>query len=181
MKPGEKIDAERTFDRRRRRGRPRKGRHYRQFHGRGRRRLVRRAGHRRFLGALVRALQAARADPRKDRARHQRRRPDGQAQYRREPRDRAADAHPVDPGGLRLQGRAAGRRLCRRVAGEPGQAVRPAPGRRQGRPLAGRGGAGDGQRGVAGRRPRQRRRALFPDPAARAGQCRGARRAWRGR
>ena len=95
-----------------------------RLHGRGRRRLVRAAGHRRFLGAVVRPVQAARAAPRKGRARRQRRGAHGQAQHRREPRDRAADAHPVDPGGLCLQGRPAGRRLRRRGAGKPDQAVR---------------------------------------------------------
>ena len=48
---------------------------------------------------------------RKGGARGQGRGAHGQDQHRREPGDRAADAHPVDPGGLCLQGRPAGRRL----------------------------------------------------------------------
>ena len=117
------------------------------------------AGHRRFLGAVVRPVQAAGPDPRKGGARGQRRGAHGQAQHRREPRDRAADAHPVDPGGLCLQGRPPGRRLCRRGAGKPGQAVRPAARRR---------------RAAARRRSRRRwrwprrrcRTAITPAPAA---------------
>ena len=47
----------------------------------------------------------------------------------------------------------------------------------RGRPLADRAGDGDGEGGGAERRPCQRRDALFADPAARAGEPRGARRA----
>ena len=153
----EESDAERTFDRRR--GcQPRQGRHHRDFHDRSGRRFIRNSGHRRFLGAVVRPVQTARPDPRKDGPRRQRRGAHGQAQHRRKPGDRAADAHPVDPGGLCLQGRQAGRRLCRRAAGEPSQAVRPADQRRQGRrPLAGRGSDGDGEGGFG-------RRATTPAP-----------------
>ena len=57
----------------------------------------------------------------------------GQDQHRPEPDAGPAAAHPVDPGGLRLLRRPAGRRLHGRGAREPGQAVRrpPDPGRRR--------------------------------------------------
>ena len=69
-----------------------------------------------------------------------------QDQCRREPAARRADARAVDPGGLRLRRRPAGRRLHGRPARKPDQAVhRPA-----GRP----GQHGRGDRGRGRRRPR---------------------------
>ena len=53
--------------------------------------------------------------------------PAGQDQCRREPAACRADAHPVDPGGLRLCRRPAGRRLHGRPARKPIQAVHRPP------------------------------------------------------
>ena len=102
--------------------------------------LAHRAGDRRLLGAVVRAVQAAAAGDRKGRQGGQRRGQAGQDQHRPEPDAGPAAAHPVDPGGLRLLRRPPGRRLHGRGAREPGQAVRRPPG------------AGDRRRG--GRRRR---------------------------
>ena len=82
------------------------------------------AGDRRFLGAVVRAVQAARPGAREGGERGQAARCGWSRSTSTRTRDRAADAHPVDPRGLCLQGRPAGRRLRRRGAGEPGEAVR---------------------------------------------------------
>ena len=99
--------------------------------------------------ALEKAVQAG-----------QRRRAHGQDQHRRESRDRAADAHPVDPRRLRLQGRPAGRRLRRRGARKPDQAVRRAARRRR------RGGPRRSSRRWS--RPRRR---WPPTTAARPARC----------
>ena len=73
-------------------------------------------GHRRFLGAVVRPVQAARAGAGKSRHGGARPGTPGQDRHRREPRDRPADAHPVDPGGIRVRPGPAGRRLRRCAA-----------------------------------------------------------------
>ena len=112
------------------------------------------AGDRRFLGALVRPLQAARADHRAGGQERRRQGPPGQDQHRREPRARPAAAHPVDPDGLRLQPGPAGRRLRWRAAREPDQGVRRAPhGALGAGPGGGRDRAGEGARGRRPARP----------------------------
>ena len=91
----------------------------------------------------------------------------GQGRRRPEPADRGADAGAVDPGGLRLRRRAAGRRLHGRAVAGAGQGLRRAADRdvgRQRRARGGdRGGRGDARRGRRGRRgarpsPRSSRR-----------------------
>ena len=99
-------------------------------------------GHRRLLGAVVRAVQDADPGAGEGRHRGQGQGPAGQDRRRPEPADRGADAGAVDPGGLRLRRRPAGRRLHgRAVAGADQGLRRPADRdvRRQRRP---RGGAG---------------------------------------
>ena len=82
------------------------------------------AGDRRFLGAVVRAVQDAAADDREGRQGGQGRGQAGQDQHRPEPDAGPAAAHPVDPGGLRLLRRPPGRRLHGRGARKPDQGVR---------------------------------------------------------
>ena len=85
--------------------------HHQGLHARRDRGLARGAGAGRFLGALVRALPAADADPGEGRARGEGRGQAGQAQYRRPSADPGADGRPVDPSRIRLPGRPSGRRL----------------------------------------------------------------------
>ena len=108
-----------------------------------------------FLGALVRALQAAHADPGKGGEGGQ-----GQGQARQDEHRRASghprpDGHPVDPGGDRLRQRPAGRRLHGRAAGKPGgrlpRAAHQGQDRRRGT------GSAEGGRCGAGRRQCRRR------------------------
>ena len=113
------------------------------------------AGAGRFLGAVVRALQAA--DARDREGRHGRRRQGAarQDEHRRAPADRGPARHPVDPGGDRLQQRPAGRRLHGRAARKPGQGLHRAPRRPRGAERGrgpDRGGAGCGRARRRGRR-----------------------------
>ena len=91
------------------------------------RRLHAAAGAGRFLGALVRPLQAADAGHREGGAGGRRQGQAGQDEHRRPSADRRPARHPVDPGGHRLQERPAGRRLHGRPAREPDQGLHRAP------------------------------------------------------
>ena len=86
--------------RRRRGGDLIKDSEHQALHGRRDRGLAQAAGDRRFLGALVRPLQAAGPGAGEGGAAGQRQGPHGEDQCRREPAARRPDAHPVDPGGL---------------------------------------------------------------------------------
>ena len=113
------------------------------------------AGAGRFLGALVRPVQAAHARPGKG---GQGRQGQGQArqdEHRRASGDPRPDGHPVDPGRDRLRQRPAGRRLHGRAAGKPGRGV---PGAADQGPHRRRGeGSAQGGRRRAGRRRCRRR------------------------
>ena len=116
------------------------------------RRIHEAAGAGRFLGAVVRALQAAHPGHREGRRRRPAARSARQDEHRRAPADPGPARHPVDPGRDRLPARPAGRRLHGRAAREPGQGLHRAP-RRPGRAERGRGPdrGGGGGRG-SGRR-----------------------------
>jgi putative thioredoxin len=81
------------------------------------------AGHRRFLGDLVRAVPDADADAGKGRPRRRRRGEDGQDRCRQEPGLCGPAAGPVDPHRLCLRQRPAGRRLPGRGARQPDQGL----------------------------------------------------------
>ncbi len=100
----------------------------------------------------------------------------GQDGHRQAPGHSGAARHPVDPGGVRLRQRPAGRRLHGGTAGSPGdglhRAAHQGPHRRRGEgPAQGRGyGARRGRRGRRGR-------SLCPAPGRGSGQRAGAGRA----
>ena len=100
-----------------------------------------------------------------------------QDQHRREPGDRAAAPHPVDPHRLCLQERPAGRRLHGRHPGIPDPPVRGADReRRHGRAWRSRscrGSPRDGRRSVRGRRSGAGGPSLWPCAAGRARPSRG--------
>ena len=108
------------------------------------------AGAGRFLGAVVRPLQAAHARPRKGREGGQGQGQARQDEHRRAPGHSRPDGHPVDPGRDRLRQRPAGRRLHGRAAGKPGHRLSrtadQGPDRRRGE------GSAQGGRCRAGRR-----------------------------
>ncbi len=137
------------------------------------------ARHRRFLGALVRPLQAADPSAREGGDRGQGQGSPRQGEHRREPRDRSAIAHPVDPDRLRLQERPAGGRFHGRDPGKPDQDVHPGPdrGRRRGAGRARgsryRGRAETRRRGACRARPADGRAYFRRDPAGRAGPSQG--------
>ena len=85
------------------------------------------AGAGRFLGAMVRTLQAAHADPGKSRPRRQGQGEACQDGYRQASGNSRPDGHPVDPGRDRLRERPARRRLHGRAAGRPGDGLPRAP------------------------------------------------------
>ena len=87
------------------------------------------AGAGRFLGAVVRSLQAADAGAGKGGPRRRRQGQAGQDEHRRPSVDRRPARHPVDSGGHRLQGRPAGRRLHGRHSREPDPRVHQKRGR----------------------------------------------------
>ena len=126
------------------------------------------AGDRRFLGDLVRPVQAARPGPRKGRERAERQGPAGQDRRRQEPGAWPAScAVQSIPAVFAFRRRPAGRRLRRRPAGKPAPPVRRAAGRgRAGRRTAGRPGCRpDARRGPAPRSTRATpapRRACIP-------------------
>jgi len=122
------------------RGGARQGRDHGELHGRSRRCVVRHAGDRRFLGTLVRAVQATGPGSRARRARGNGAVRHGQAQHRREPgRSRSRCASSRSRRFYAFKRRRPVRRVRRRRAGKTGQAVRAAAGRRSRRSLAGRG------------------------------------------
>ena len=134
------------------------------------------AGDRRLLGALVRALQAARADPRARGQDRRRQGAAGQDQHRREPRARPAAAHPVDPDGLRASAAAsrstASPARCPRARSRRSSSASPGrSGRRRRRSRSSR----PSSCAEAGQLERAAQ-ALRADPRRRARQSRGARR-----
>ena len=100
---------------------PHQGHDHEGFPRRRARRLAQRPRPRRFLGALVRPVQAADADPGEGGAAGQGQGAARQDEHRRPPADRRPARHPVDPRGDRLQERPAARRLHGRAAGKPGR------------------------------------------------------------
>jgi len=82
---------------------------------------------------VVRPLPAAHADPGKGGAGGEGRGPSGQTQYRRASPDPGPDGRAIDPGGIRLPGRPAGRRLHGGVAGVARERLYRAPGGRNSR------------------------------------------------
>ena len=129
-----------------------------------------------FLGALVRALQAAHADPGKGGEVGQGQGQARQDGHRQESGNSRPDGHPVDPGGDRLLQRPAGRRFHGRAAREPGHGVPRArdqgQDRRRGkRPDESR------RRGACRRQCRRGRQSLRAIAHTGRRQCRGACRA----
>ena len=118
---------------RRKRRRPHQGHDDAGLPRRRARRLAQRARAGRFLGAVVRAVQAADAHPGKGRAPGRRQGAARQDEHRRAPADPRPARHPVDPRRHRLQERPAARRLHGRAAREPGAGLHRAP-RRADRP-----------------------------------------------
>ena len=81
----------------------------------------------RFLGTVVRSLQAARSGDREGRPRSRRQGEARQDEYRRAPLDCGPARHQEHSGGDRLRRRPADRRLRRRPAGEPDQGLHRSP------------------------------------------------------
>ena len=154
------------------------------------------AGAGRLLGAVVRAVQAARAGAGEGGRRLGRQGRARQDEHRRASADRRPARHPVDSGRHRLRQGPAGRRIRRRAAGEPDprlhRAARRAARGRVGRAARrGRGSGRQGRRGRARRRstPRSwprtpatpRRSAVSPSCMSRPGSSTRRRRCWRRR
>ena len=131
----------------------REGRHDRELCRRRHPGIAQAAGAGRFLGAVVRPVQAAAAGAGKGRGRGRRRGQAGQDEHRRTSGDRRPARHPVDSGGHRLQERPAGRRLHGRHSRKPDPRVHPEARRQGRRPAADRRGACRGQAGARGGRP----------------------------
>ena len=101
--------------------RPDQGHRYQELHQGRDRGIEAPAGDRRFLGAVVRALQAAWARCSRSWSRRPRARSSWSSSMSTKPAARGAVPHPIDSGGLCLQRRPAGRCLRRRAAGKPAQ------------------------------------------------------------
>jgi len=106
------------------------GRRYRKFHSRRHRGVQGRTRPRRFLGLLVRSVQAADSHPRKGGEELSRQGSAREGRHRCQPGTRPAASDPVPADRLRFQGRAAARRLLGRAARKPIARIRRSSGER---------------------------------------------------